>query len=49
MVKLQSYKGKHFLTVPKEVILDASLKGGENFIVTTTLDKETIMFRKLKI
>ncbi len=49
MVKLQSYKGKHFLSVPLEIILDTNLKGGESFIVTTTADKETIMFRKLRI
>jgi antitoxin component of MazEF toxin-antitoxin module len=51
MVKLQVTKnGKScFITIPKDIVDDSKLKAGDRFKVTTTADKETIMFTKIKV
>ncbi|MBI2106725.1 hypothetical protein HYT57_01965 [Candidatus Woesearchaeota archaeon] len=46
MVKLQSYKGKYFLTVPKDKIRRGDLKAGDEFDVDAT--SGSIVFVKLR-
>ncbi|MBI2670755.1 hypothetical protein HYX18_02155 [Candidatus Woesearchaeota archaeon] len=47
MVKLQTYKNKHFLTVPIEKIKRANLNSGDEFDVDVT-SEGNLIFVKLK-
>ena len=47
MVKLQSYKGKNFLTVPTDKIKRSNLKPGDEFDVDVT-SEGNLIFVKLK-
>ena len=47
MVKLQSYKGKHFITIPIEKIKRAKLNAGDEFDVDVT-SEGNLIFVKLK-
>jgi len=47
MVKLQTYKGKHFITIPIERIKRARLQQGDEFDVDVT-SEGNLIFVKLK-
>ncbi len=47
MVKLQTYKGKHFLTVPLEKIKRAKLETGQEFDVDVT-SEGNLIYVKIK-
>ena len=47
MVKLQTYKGKHFLIVPVEKVKRANLNSGDEFDVDVT-SEGNLIFVKLK-
>ena len=47
MVKLQTYKGNHFITIPIEKIKRASLQQGDEFDVDVT-SEGNLIFVKLK-
>lgn len=48
MVKLQTYKGKHFITIPIEKIKRARLQQGDEFEVDVTSEGNLIFVRLKK-